>query len=411
MKRIDVQSQITKYLNSNHFTIIDSLSKQYSIQSYEQYVECFSLIKNTYQNSILEYCEEAKKYIGLMDDFITKTIGNAVDDTLEQYIVNNIRESLGFGYSRNVNLISIYPKSFLIQRECSQEAFTNIYNELGYDMLKQYVELVKSPSSFSSYINDSSRQIVAMKFLLFKTDHHSPNRFIRDKSAKTIYQETSNNLTETINTITKEKDDFISYMNDKKENYNNWFEKTSKGIEEFKEKHSTELINLENTYEEKLKIEKPAEFMLEQANKYRNSFYWWCIAIVVLSCILLVLLAIIVNPQVDFNDKLITVNVLSKDMPVYSSIILLAMVSLVIYVLRIFIKMATSSKHLMEEYKQKYALTYFYLSLVNNGNIDDEKSKNIILTSLFTKADTGLIKNDNSSDNAATLLSQLQSIK
>ena len=31
MKRIDVQSQITKYLNSNQFTIIDSLSKQYSI--------------------------------------------------------------------------------------------------------------------------------------------------------------------------------------------------------------------------------------------------------------------------------------------------------------------------------------------------------------------------------------------
>ena len=151
--------------------------------------------------------------------------------------------------------------------------------------------------------------------------------------------------------------------------------------------------------------------MLEQANKYRNSFYCWCGAIIALSCLLLILLAIIVNPQVTFNDKLIVVNVLSKDMPVYSSVILLAMISLVIYVLRIFIKMAISSKHLMEEYKQKYSLTYFYLSLVNNGNIQDEKSRNIILTSLFTKADTGLLKNDNSSDNAATLLSQLQSIK
>lgn len=72
-------------------------------------------------------------------------------------------------------------------------------------MLKQYIELVKSTSIFSSYINDSSRQIVAMKFLLFKTDHHSSKGFRRDVSAKTIYQETSNNLTETINIITREK--------------------------------------------------------------------------------------------------------------------------------------------------------------------------------------------------------------
>lgn len=407
MKRIDVQSYITKYLNSNTFTIIDSLSKQYPIQSYEQYIECFTLIRDTYQTNIIEYCEEAKKYINLMDEFITKAIENSDTDSIDQYITNNLRSSLGFDYNRKVNLDSISPKSFLLQRECSQEAFTNIYSELGYDMLKQYINLVKSPSNFSSYINDSSRQIVAMKFLLFKTDHHSPKGFRRDTSAKTIYQETSNNLTETINAITKEKDDFINYMNNEKENYNNWFENTSKEFDEFKQKHSTELLNLENTYEEKLKIEKPAEFMLEQANKYKNSFYLWSLAILILSIILVILLAIIIHPQVTFNDKLITFNVLSKDVPVYSSIILLAIISLVIYVLRIFIKMATSSKHLMEEYKQKYTLTYFYLSLVNNGNIDDEKAKNIILTSLFTKVDTGLLKNDNSSDNAITILSQL----
>ena len=407
MKKIDVQNQITKYLSSNHFTIIDSLTKPYTIQSYDQYIECFNLIKNTYQNNIIEYCEEAKKYINLMNNFITKAIENSDTDSIEQYIVNNINDSLGFGYNRNVNLISIYPKSFLLQRECSQEAFTNIYSELGYDMLKEYINLVKSPSNFSFYINDSSRQIVAMKFLLFKTDHHSPKGFRRDTSAKTIYQETSNNLTETINTITKEKDDFISYMNNEKESYNNWFKNTSEKMDNFINNHHTELSNLEDTYEEKLKIEKPAEFMLEQANKYKNSFYLWCVAIVVLSSVLLILLAFIISPSISFNDKLVTINVLSKDMPVYSSVIILAMISLVIYVLRIFIKMAISSKHLMEEYKQKYALTYFYLSLVNNGNIEDEQSRNIILTSLFTKADTGLIKNDSSSDAEKTLLAQL----
>lgn len=407
MKRIDVENAITKYLESNKFVIIDSLSKQYIISSYEQYIECFTLIKNTYQNTITEFYEEGQKYINLMSEFITNVIENENIDSVENYISNNLKGSVGFNYNRAANLISIHPQSFLLQRECSKEAFTNIYSELGYDMLKQYINLVKTPSNFSSYINDSSKQIVAMKFLLFKTDHHSLKGFKRDYSAKTIYQETSNNITETINTITKEKDDFINYMNDEKKKYNEWFENTSNTMSEFKEKHSNELLNLEETYEEKLKVEKPAEFMLKQAKKYRNSFIIWSIFVVVLAIGLIGLLALVINPQITFEDKLITVNVLSKDMPVYSSVILLAMISLVVYVLRIFIKMAISSKHLMEEYKQKYSLTYFYLSLVNNGNIEDEQSRNIILTSLFTKADTGLIKNDGSNEFDKTILSVL----
>lgn len=407
MKKIDVQNKITKYLESNKFIIIDILSKQYSISSYEQYIECFTLICKTYQNSITEFYEEGKNFIDKMNSFINMTIQNTDDESLENYVNNNLKSDLGFDYYRNVNLISIYPKSFLLQRECSQEAFTNIYSELGYDMLKEYINLVKSPSNFSSYMNDSSKQILAMKFLLFKTDHHSSAKLKRDYSAKTIYQETNNNINESLSAITKEKEDFINYMSEQKENYNKWFENTSDKMDNFILNHSNELSNLERTYEEKLKIEKPAEFMLEQANKYKNSFYWWCLAIVVLSIFLLILLALIVSPKISFNDKLITISVLSKDVPVYSSIILLAMISLVVYILRIFIKMAISSKHLMEEYKQKYSLTYFYLSLINSGNIQDEKTQNIILTSLFTKADTGLIKNDGSNEFDKTILSLL----
>lgn len=408
MKKIDVEKAITEYLASNKFTIVDSLSKQYTISSYEQYIEYFTLIKNTYQNNIIEFYEEGKKFIDLINDFITNTIKDENIESIEQYVNNNLSSTLGFNtYNREKSIISIHPNSFLVQRECSQEAFFNIYNELGYNMLKDYISLVKSPSNFSSYMSDSSKQILAMKFLLFKTDHHSSARLKRDYSAKTIYQETNNNIHESLTTITKEKEDFINYMSQQKENYNNWFEDTSHKMDNFILNHSNELSNLERTYEQKLKIEKPAEFMLEQANKYKNSFYLWCLAIVILSIIILILLALIVSPSISFNDKLVTINVLSNDMPVYSSVILLAMISLVIYVLRIFIKMAVSSKHLMEEYKQKYSLTYFYLSLVNNGNIEDEQSRNIILTSLFTKADTGLIKNDSSSDTEKTLLAQL----
>lgn len=69
------------------------------------------------------------------------------------------------------------------------------------------------------------------------------------------------------------------------------------------------------------------------------------------------------------------------------------MVCLIIYMLRVFIKLTISSKHLSEEYKQKYILTYFYLSLISEGKLNNELGDSII-SKLFTKADTGLIKND-----------------
>ena len=408
MKRIDAESAITKYMSNNNFRIVDILSKDYSISSYEQYIECFSLIYNIYKNNIQEFSKEGKKYKDNINLFIKQALENADEESIESYINDNLSRELGFNtYNRTVNLISIYPKSFLMQRECSQEAFINIYEELGYEMLQQYIQLVKSPSNFSSYLNDSKRQILAMKFLLYKTDHHSSTKLKRDLSAKNIFQMNSEHIQESISEIVKEKDDYINYMNEQKDNYNNWFSETENKLNEFTAEHSNKLSNIEKTYEAKLKIEEPAKFMLEQSKKYKKSFYLWSISIVVLSILLLILLAIIVSPQVSFNDKLITISVLSKDMPVYSSIILLAMISLVVYILRIFIKMAISYKHLMEEYKQKYSLTYFYLSLVNNGSIKDEKSQNIILTSLFTKADTGLIKNDNSNELDKTLLSLL----
>lgn len=408
MKKIDVQNGITKYLNNNQITIEDALSKSYNISSYEEYIEFFMLIKNTYKNNIKEFYNEGKKYLDKLEEFITEATKSEDSKSLEAYIQNNLKNKLGCNYC--VEIESLHPKSFSMQRESSKEAFVNVYTELGYDKLKQYIKLVKSPSNFISYLNNDNNQIVAMKYLLFKTDHHSMKRFKRDCSSKTIYQETENSINECIEYIAKEKENFASYLTKQEKEYNDWFENTSKELNDYFDNHNKTLFKLEQTYEEELKVEKPAEFILDQSNKYKKSFRWWCVAVLIVSIILIGFMSIIVSPEVSFNDKLINISILNKDMPVYSSVILLALISLIVYILRVFIKMAISSKHLMEEYKQKYALTYFYLSLVHNGNIDDIQSRNIILTSLFTKADTGLIKNDNSTELDKTILSLLTNL-
>ena len=276
MKRIDVQSEITKYLSDYNIFITDILSKKSTITTYEEYINYFSLINNTYKNNIIEFSEEGKKYIDKINNFITKAIESSNEETIEQYIKNNMPSEIGYNqYNRTLELISIHPNSFLIQRECSEEAFLNIYKELGYDRLTDYIQLVKNPSNFTSFLNDS-RQTVAMKYLLYKTDHHSPKPFTRNISAETIYKMTNNHIQESLSEITKEKEDYINYMNEQKENYNEWFSNTNTQINDFREEHSNKLANIEKTYEEKLKIEEPAKFMLEQSKKYSKSFKLWC---------------------------------------------------------------------------------------------------------------------------------------
>lgn len=137
--------------------------------------------------------------------------------------------------------------------------------------------------------------------------------------------------------------------------------------------------------------------MKQESEKYKTSARNWSIATVGLTIVLLLLLYLILDPEITFTKKLITINFFSNQMPVYSSVIIFSMVGLVIYIIRLFIKMAVSSKHLSEEYHQKYSLTYFYLSLLFEGKLE-QRQADVILATLFTKADTGLLKNDTSTD-------------
>jgi hypothetical protein len=51
--------------------------------------------------------------------------------------------------------------------------------------------------------------------------------------------------------------------------------------------------------------------------------------------------------------------------------------------------------HLARDSEERYTLTYFYLSLLKDSNVD-EKDRQLIIQSLFSRAETGLLKDDSS---------------
>ena len=63
--------------------------------------------------------------------------------------------------------------------------------------------------------------------------------------------------------------------------------------------------------------------------------------------------------------------------------------------LRLFVKMTMSSFHLSRDAKERNNLTYFYLALIENKAVS-KKERALILNSLFSRLDTGLLKGDSS---------------
>ena len=421
MNKLEIIKLIDEKLMKNNLEFIDLLGFTHKIDSYQSYIYEFSLIKKSY-NKIAEFEKIAMDYLNRMDRLISYCLSQE-ESIIKSTISGNSFYShiikASYNYSQSLKLI--FPTSLTLNTESSLPTIIQVYSELGYDNLINYIDLLRNPSNFNSYLSSSTKQIVAMHYLLFKTDHHSTKKLSRNLSSSTLYQETKNDIKDALTEITKEKNDFINYMNKEKEKFSIWFSNCNNDYNTFiGSSHSDfnqliddskeSLYSLLNTYEEKLKIEKPSEYLKNKADEYSEQTKKWMLLDVLVSVILIFLLGIIIDPEININNTLISVTLFSGNLPVYNSIILLAIICLIVYVLRIMIKITLSTKHLSEEYRQKHILSYFYLSLINSGKIDDTVGQTI-LTLLFAKADTGLIKNDNSNEYESILKSLTSSGK
>src|SRR5690606_27470783 len=77
------------------------------------------------------------------------------------------------------------------------------------------------------------------------------------------------------------------------------------------------------------------------------------------------------------------------------SLVFVIFVSIFFVVARALLKFMFSNFHLARDAEEREKLTYLYLSMIEKGALDEEERK-IILQSLFSRSDTGLLKEDSS---------------
>ena len=190
------------------------------------------------------------------------------------------------------------------------------------------------------------------------------------------------------------------WANNKKE-----LEQQKADTNSFIEEKQLKMVDLEKTYEEKLKLSKPAEYWKKMSKSYTRSGGIWLGVSTLLAIAIIAGIALLII----FTPNLFEKNAYWLDL-VKDTALLTVITSVAIYVLRITIKLSLSSFHLSRDAREREQLSYFYLSLMESKGIT-EKERALIINSLFSRSDTGLLKGDSAPSMTANITDLLEKDK
>lgn len=177
------------------------------------------------------------------------------------------------------------------------------------------------------------------------------------------------------------------------ERHSNWFDISQNNLETFYKDAGEKMQILERTYEEQLRLKKPADYWKRRADSLKKQAWgslYWLIGLVVLSAGILFSL-LWITPEgmlTSFFDG-------DKSLAIRWSIIFITLISFLYIGIRALIKITFSSFHLARDAEEREQLTFVYLAMVNDNSIDPA-DRHLIMQSLFSRADTGLLKDDSS---------------
>ena len=145
---------------------------------------------------------------------------------------------------------------------------------------------------------------------------------------------------------------------------------------------------LENTYEEKLKLQGPAKYWSEASKRYEKHGMNWARAIVFFVILGVVIFYSLLSQW--FSGEKLPLQLSSLQ----GAILFASLAAMFTYLMKLLSKMTFSSFHLMRDAQEREQLTYLYLALTHESEID-KSSRDIVLQSLFSRSETGLLVKEN----------------
>lgn len=247
------------------------------------------------------------------------------------------------------------------------------------EAVQNYIELEKNKNYIGNYLSSTETYRNLPALFVLNQELPSLQIPIEDIQAQLIQP-----VSESVDFIAKETEEHFKQTaelidtNNKivKEIFNEHSNKIAEfenNINQWQIDEKTALKTLKETYEKKLQLEAPEKLWRERSKNYTIKTRYWMGG---LATFIVVLIYSAGSLLVSIHDYLQgTIN----EIPFISkSFVYVALISFLIYLIRVVIKIIISSQHMAMEYEQKEALTRFYQALVYDGNDVDGQEKLII---------------------------------
>jgi hypothetical protein len=238
-------------------------------------------------------------------------------------------------------------------------------------------------SDFTELVNRRSKEKISIISLRKKLSKH--------------VNEIENQLDEHLlnsNNSFKEYSEKIDRIKTSKEKlFDEWFKNSSEEFSTFNDDSISKIKKLEETYNQKLKLEAPAEYWDKRGKKLqKQGWIAFTILLVALGVVTFSLGEILWNAPDQIYESFKGED---KSGAIRWSIVYITFISFMAYGIRAITKVMFSSFHLARDAQERHTLTYFYLSLLKASDMD-EKERHLIMQSLFSRSETGLLKDDSS---------------
>ncbi len=339
----------------------------------------FELMPIEFENIKLKYEAINKK----IEELLNKE--SIIDNEWRNLFVDFINHPINF------NLYNSPETIFLIEL---YKIKPQLYHSAYEFILNRTIRNINSNESFSGYVLASlftnreyhlSKKTLINENKSFQQLRNEIEIFIQETGKQTndFYSEIlekSNSLAKQINELKISKEVLIQ----------EWYETEKIKFEDFFQVTKSKINDLEKTYEELLSLKKPAEYWRLRAEKlYKegSSFRGWLIFLVILTSLSLYFLLW------QTPEGMLLSFIRGEASAIKWSIIYATFISFMAVGIRALLKAMFSSYHLSRDAEEREQLTYFYLSLRKESEINDN-DKNLIIQSLFSRSDTGLLKED-----------------
>lgn len=280
------------------------------------------------------------------------------------------------------------------------DSWLKLYEIHNSTVADKFLELVRTPSSNTS-INNQNDMVAFFEFYKFK-GYDTNGLFDFAKSTEESIEGIRKKLEVSSNQL-------FEKIHSKHEFFDKWHQDQIKQSETLQETQSDKHVqqvseqsntfdsnmtewqkrvkDLEDQYKENLRFQGPAEHWQHAANTHIFWSMLWATVLVVVVVFGLIEISAFFKTWLQGKELSIQLDTLQ------GAALFIAFASAYAFIISILSKLTLSSVHLYRDAKEREQLTHLYLSLADETELDDETRK-IVLQSLFSRADTGLLGKD-----------------